>query len=135
MKDFLEVTHDSQHGKSSFNHHALVPGAFLTDLKMARRTISIAETQVSQDNGLLREGRGEAVEVLVGMVQGQEIPFNDAPVGVQHYPETSANHPAPFITTFLAKLSLAATLANGKQHLHRITVHHAKETGLHQKQI
>src|SRR6185369_5683923 len=84
MKNFLKLAHDSQHGKSSFNDHAFVPGAFLTEFEMVRHAISITEAQVSQDNGLTVEGRGEAVEVLVSLVQGQEIPFNNPSIGVQH---------------------------------------------------
>src|SRR5689334_15802115 len=102
---------------------------------MVGRTVRIAKTQVSQRNGLFSEEHGKAVKMLVGMIQGQEMPFNDASVGIQQHPEASANHPATLVTAFLADLPLATSLSNGKQQLHRIAVHDRKSAGRAQKQV
>src|SRR5215813_11791108 len=135
MKDFLELTHNSQHGKGSFNDHALVPRSFLTELEMVRCAVGITEAQIGQDNGLTSEVSGKTVKVFVRMVKGEEIPVNEASVGIQHHPEASTNHPATFVAAFLADLTLAASLPDGKQHLNWIAVHDRKKTGIRQKQI
>src|SRR5262249_42241925 len=131
MKDFLEVTHDSQHGKGSFNDHTLIPGSFVAEFEMVRRAVGITEAQVSQDNGLVSEVSSEAVKVLVRMIQREEIPVNEPSVGIQYHPEASANHPAPLVAPFLADLALSAPLPNGKQHLNWIAVHDSKKAGIH----
>src|SRR6266852_3933173 len=135
VEDFLELANDGEHGKDGFNDHALIPGSFLAKLEMFRSTVGVAEAQVSQGDGLVLEGSSKAVEVLVGMVQGVEIPLDQASVSVEHDPKSSANHPPTLVTPFLADLPLAAPLPNGKQQLDGIAIHHGKRARLRQKQV
>ena len=135
MKELLGAAHDGDHRERGFDDHAFVPGSFLTDFDVWRQAALVAKAEVKQGNGLLVKVGGQGIEIMVRMIQGQPIPLDHAALGVQQPPQPKANHPPPFIASFLAKLVGRAALPNGKQQLNRVAVAHRKQAWLGQQAV
>ncbi len=114
MKEFLGVTHHRQHRKAGFDNHALVPGAFLAQFQVGRNAIGIAKAQVGQNDAVVGKIRGQGVEVLIRLVEGQPIPLDHLAGIIQQPPQAKANRPAAFVLAFLADLLLASPLTDWK---------------------
>src|SRR5437763_7985619 len=127
MKEFLGMTDHSQHRKTSFDNHPLIPRAFGAQFEGRWDAVGISEAHVGQHNTVLNIMLDHKVEIFVWPVQRQPIPLDHLPGIVQQPPQPDANRPAAFVLTLFANLTFAATFSDGKQQFDRIAVAYRDE--------
>ena len=119
---FLEMGHQSQHGKNSFLNHAGVPLSPPTDFEIIRMPILFLEPFVSKYNHILDIALDKLLKprtiVNIGRI---DIPIHNQPDVVEHQAQFAPDNP-PFVgDAFLPDLFCAATFSSRMNEFNAIT--------------
>ncbi len=115
MENLLGMTHYRLHRESSFNDHALIPGAFFAQLEIRRYAIFAAKAQISQGNGHAIQTLNLIVEILVMGIHRQPFPAHNTPQVIEYPAQFDPNRPASFILVLFAYLFVTPSFADRKK--------------------
>src|SRR5579859_2389025 len=135
MKHLLGMADNGQQRKGRFNHEAVIPGAFQTQLQIVRHTSFTAKTEIGQDQAIGSQQLDQWQKVLVWTVHGQPMPANDLSQAVENPAHLQANRPPPFISILRSNLPSRASLTERKQQLNRETIDDIEQTGFGQQAV
>lgn len=128
MMDFLGVANDGHHRERGFNHHAVIPGAFLADFDVIGNALSTAEPPVGEHTFV-----PIAQVIQKGVIRDVHFvpnPASDLSEGVEYPSHLKADTPPTFITALGPNLLLAAALPDRKDEFNGKTIDHIEHTGL-----
>ena len=133
LREFLEMKHVGKKGEESFDEHAFVPSAPLTDFEVGWIARFGFEAFVAQNDHLVLEIFDEAVEG--GVVQGatSASPMHDLALVVTHNGKFGSHNPAPVALALTCDLTLAAAFSQRMNQLDAIAVTHPEKARLGQK--
>lgn len=124
MRHALEATNDREQGKRGLHGHAIIPGAFGTQLAVLWHAILAAKTVIGQDHAASAKLLDQRMKFVVGNIHGVPIPIDHLAEAVKNPAQLDPDAPAPFIFGLFAELLGTTPLANGKQQFNRETVDH-----------
>src|SRR6266705_4657671 len=97
MMDFLGFADDGNHRKRCFDDHAVIPGAFLAQLDVARQAVGTAKAPICQQNGFAVVVFKEVQKIVVWAVHGIPNPTADLSKSVEYPAQLHAHAPPTFI--------------------------------------
>lgn len=127
MENLLHMADHRQQRERGFDHHTLVPCAFLAQFKVVGDTLRAPETEVRQRNGTPIKLLDLIVEMLVMRIHGQPFPSDDIPPIIEYPAQFDTYRPAPFILVLLAHLLSTAPFPYGKKQLNGKTIDDGEE--------
>lgn len=135
MEDPFETTDNREQRERGLNDHAVIPGAFGTQLAVLRHAVLATEAVIGQDNAASAELLDQRMKFIIWRVHRIPIPIDHLAKAIENPTQLDADAPTPFVFGFLAKLLGATTFPNGKQQFNRIAVNHQEETRIGQKSL
>lgn len=95
VMNFLGLANNSEHGKSGFDGHAVIPSAFRAEFDVIGNTVGTAEAPIDPHNfvpliEIVQKG-------IIGHIHLVPNPASDASVGVEYLTDFDTHTPAPFI--------------------------------------
>src|SRR5215471_16234649 len=96
MKQAFGMANHGQQGKGGLDPHAVIPGAFDTQLQIVRNASFTAKAQVRQDDPIFHQQVEERQEVLVTVIHRQPMPADDLSQPIDNPAQFHTNRPTTF---------------------------------------
>ena len=135
MIDPLEATDDRDQGERGLHRHAVIPGAFGTQLAVLWLSIFAPKAVIGQHDAAPAELLDERVELLVWDIHRIPIPVDHLAEAIEHPTQLDADAPTPLIFGLFAKLLRAAALTNRKQQFDGKAVNDQEEARVGQEPL